>query len=83
MNGLDQRREKMQKALNLVLGFVLGGLFGGAIGLLLTPMSGDELRSEVREYSRQIKQDVDSAATAKRVQLEHELANLRGEVVSE
>ncbi len=38
----------MQKALNLVLGMVLGGLVGSALGLLLTPMSGDELRMELK-----------------------------------
>ncbi len=73
----------MQKALNLVLGFVLGGLFGSAITLLLTPMSGDELRTEMKEYTRQVKSDVEQAATARRAELELELAQLRGEVISE
>ncbi len=73
----------MQKALNLVLGFVLGGLFGSAIALLLTPYSGDELRMEVREYTRQVKSEVEQAANARRVELERELADLRGEVVTE
>jgi gas vesicle protein len=73
----------MQKALNLVLGFVLGGLFGSAVTLLLTPMSGNELRTEVKEYTRQVKSEVDQAATARRAELEHELAHLRGEVVTE
>lgn len=73
----------MQKALNLVLGLVLGGLVGSAVALLLTPMSGDELRMEVRDYSRQVRNDVEQAATARRVELERELANLRGEVVTD
>lgn len=73
----------MQKALNFVLGAVLGGLFGGAIALLLTPVSGDELRMQVNEYTRQVKSEVEQAATARRVELERELADLRGEVVTE
>ena len=73
----------MQKALNLVLGLVLGGLFGSTIALLLTPMSGDELRMEVKEYSRQVKTEVEQAANARRVELERELANMRGEVVTD
>jgi gas vesicle protein len=73
----------MQKALNLVLGFVLGGLVGGALALLLTPVSGDELRMDVREYTRQIKSEVQQAANARRAELERELADLRGEVVTE
>ena len=73
----------MQKALNLVLGLVLGGLFGSTIAFLLTPMSGDELRMEVKEYSRQVKTEVEQAANARRVELERELANMRGEVVTD
>lgn len=73
----------MQKALNFVLGLVLGGLVGSATALLLTPMSGDELRMEMREYSRQVRSEVESAANARRVELERELADLRGEVKAE
>lgn len=73
----------MQKALNFVLGMVLGAMAGSALALLLTPMSGDELRMEVRDYTRQVKSDVEEAANARRVELERELANLRGEVVTD
>jgi len=73
----------MQKALNLVLGMVLGGLVGSAVALLLTPMSGDELRMEVRDYSRHVRSEVEHAANARRAQLERELADLRGEVVTD
>jgi len=73
----------MQKALNLVLGMVLGGLVGSTLALLLTPMSGDELRMEVKDYTRRVKNEVESAATARRAELERELANLRGEVVTD
>lgn len=73
----------MQKAINLVLGLVLGGLVGSALALLLTPVSGDELRMEVKEYSRQVRNEVEQAAAARRTELERELANLRGEVVTD
>lgn len=73
----------MQKALNLVLGLVLGGLVGSAVALLLTPMSGDELRMEVKDYSRHVRSEVEQAANARRAQLERELADLRGEVVTD
>ncbi len=73
----------MQKALNLVLGLVLGGLVGSALTLLLTPVSGDELLMEVKEYSRQVKSEIEQAANARRVELERELADMRGEVVTE
>jgi gas vesicle protein len=73
----------MQKALNFVLGMVLGALVGSALALLLTPMSGDELRMEMREYSRQVKDEVEQAANARRAELERELANMRGEVMTD
>ncbi len=73
----------MQKALNFVLGLVLGGLVGSTLTLLLTPVSGDELRMQVNEYTRQVKSEVEQAANARRVELERELADLRGEVVTE
>jgi gas vesicle protein len=72
----------MGKVLNFILGFVLGGLVGGSIALLLTPMSGNELRTEVEDYTRQVRHEVEQAASARRLELERELANLRGEVVT-
>ncbi len=73
----------MQKAVNFVVGLILGGLVGGSLGLLLTPMSGDELRMEMREYSRQVRNEVELAANARRAELQRELADLRGEVVTD
>ncbi len=73
----------MQKALNFVLGFILGSLVGSALALLLTPLSGDQLRMDVREYTRQVRNEVEQAAKARRVELERELADMRGEVVTE
>jgi len=49
----------------------------------LTPMSGDELRTQVNEYTRQVKSEVEQAANARRAELERELADLRGEVITE
>ncbi len=72
----------MQKAINFILGAILGGLVGSAVALLLTPMSGMELRSEIEEYTRQVKREVEEAANMRRVELERELADLRGEVVT-
>jgi len=73
----------MHKVFNFVLGFALGGLVGSAVALLLTPLSGDELRSEVQDYTRQIRGEVEQAAAVRRAELEHELARMRGEVIAE
>jgi gas vesicle protein len=73
----------VQRIMNFVLGFVLGSLVGSAAALLLTPLSGDELRSEVRDYTRQVRYEVEQAAAARRAELELELAKMRGEVVTD
>ena len=73
----------MLKVANLFLGAILGGLVGSAIALLLTPMSGDELRMEVKSYTQHVKEEVEKAATTRRIELERELSNLRGEVVTQ
>jgi gas vesicle protein len=73
----------MNKVLNFLLGFVLGGLTGSAAALLLTPRSGDALRSDVRDYTLQVRHEVEQAAAARRAELERELARLRGEVTAE
>ena len=70
----------MQKALNLVIGMVLGSMVGSSLALLLAPMSGNRLRTEIKDYSRQVRQEVEQAATTRRIELERELADLRGEV---
>jgi gas vesicle protein len=72
----------MGKALNLLLGAILGGLVGSSLALLLAPMSGDELRTELKDYTRRMKNEMESAAEARRIELENELAALRGEVSS-
>jgi gas vesicle protein len=73
----------MQKTFNFFLGAVLGGLVGSSLALLLTPVSGGELRMQVNEYTRQVKNEVEQAANTRRLELERELADLRGEVVTE
>lgn len=73
----------MQKVLNFVFGFVMGGLVGSSIALLMAPMSGNRLRSEFQDYTRQVRQEVEHAAAVRRQELERELANLRGEVITD
>lgn len=73
----------MSKVFNFLLGFVLGGLVGSTVVLLMTPLSGEELRSEVQDYTRQVRYEVEQAAAARRAELERELARLRGEVVTD
>jgi gas vesicle protein len=73
----------MSKVASLFIGAILGGLVGSALALLLAPMSGNDLRSEVNHYTRRISQEVEQAAATRRAELERELANLRGEVITQ
>lgn len=73
----------MQRVLNFVLGFVLGALAGSTIALLIAPMSGNDLRAEMNEYSRHVRHEVEQAANLRRIELERELAHLRGEVITD
>jgi gas vesicle protein len=73
----------MSKVASLFIGAILGGMVGSALALLLAPMSGNDLRSEVDHYARQISQEVEQAAATRRAELERELANLRGEVITQ
>ena len=73
----------MQKVAKLLLGAILGGLIASAVVLLLTPMSGNELRANLQGYFRQVGVEVEKAASQRRAELERELADLRGEVITQ
>jgi gas vesicle protein len=58
-------------------------MVGSSIALLTAPMSGNRLRIEFQDYTRQVRQEVEQAAAARRSELERELSNLRGEVITD
>lgn len=73
----------MRKVAIFILGAALGGLVGSALTLLLTPMAGSRLRSEVQNYTHHLREEVERAAVLRRKELERELASLRGEVITD
>ena len=73
----------MQKALNFMIGMVAGALLGSAVTLLMTPMSGNQVRADLQTYRDQMKNEIELAAQTRRAELEKQLARLRGEIVSE
>ena len=73
----------MRKVATLLIGAILGGLIASAVVLLLTPMSGNELRANLQGYFRQVGIEVEKAAAQRRAELERELADLRGEVITQ
>ncbi len=67
----------MKRVLSFLSGAVMGALVGSTLALLLTPASGNEIRMKMLEKVRKIQEEVKSAADARRVELEEQLANLR------
>ncbi len=58
-------------------GFMMGSLLGGLLALLLTPDTGENVRSQARGFVQNFGSDVRKAAAERRTQLEMELENLR------
>lgn len=67
----------MKRVTNFLTGFFFGALLGGMITLLLTPSSGDELRTQLQARAQSIQDEVKAAAVARRAELEGQLAALR------
>lgn len=63
---------KESSAGDFIAGFFLGGVFGAAIALLFTPVSGDEMREQIRDKSIELKdraEDLSVEATKKAEEL--------------
>ena len=67
----------MRKFLSFLVGAILGGLVGAIAAILLAPVSGSDLRGQVRERAMKIQDEVKAAAAARRAELEEQLATLR------
>lgn len=67
----------MKGIMSFLSGAVLGSLVGAAIALLLTPASGEELRTQVRDRAEHIQLEMKEAAASRRAELERQLATMR------
>ena len=67
----------MNRTFNFLLGALIRGLVGATVAILLTPASGEELRSQMKMRADHIRADVMEAAAERRAELEHQLAALR------
>ena len=67
----------MKRIFSFLMGTMLGALAGAALAILLTPQSGDDLRGGMRERVLNLKNELTSAASSRKIELERQLANLR------
>jgi gas vesicle protein len=67
----------MRKFGYFILGAFVGGVLGSSLALLFAPYSGKGFRSQIREQTLKTMDEVKSAASQKRIQLEKQLSDLR------
>ena len=67
----------MRKIFGFMIGVFVGSLVGSTIALLLTPESGDELRTELRSRGDSFVNQVRTAADSRRIELRGRLESLR------
>lgn len=67
----------MRRIFGFVIGIFVGWLVGGTIALLLAPQTGEDLRGALRSRSTSFLGEIQSAANARRAQLEQQLAAMR------
>lgn len=60
-----------------MLGAFTGGLLGAAVALLLTPVTGDQLRLEASSRIQRLQKELTEARDQKRAELESQLQALR------
>ena len=67
----------MSRFVNFIFGAMLGGLVGTTLAFLFTPVSGENLRRQIRETAIDIQEEVRHAANDRRIELEKQLETLR------
>jgi gas vesicle protein len=70
----------MKRFTSFMTGVFWGALVGSVAVLLLTPESGDQLRSKITERTQTFRDEVQQAYAARVAQLEAELEELRSQV---
>jgi gas vesicle protein len=63
--------------MSFLAGALCGALVGSVTAILLAPLSGDELRLQIRQRTENFRDEVKDAYQARVTQLETELENLR------
>lgn len=67
----------MRRLFSFLLGIAGGALVGATLAILLTPASGEELRTELRNRAKRFCDELQEAADQRRAELERELDDMR------
>lgn len=67
----------MQRTLSFIFGAITGALVGATLMVLFTPAPGETIRSDLRNRIQALQDQMQSAAAARRQELENQLAQMR------
>ena len=67
----------MNRIISFFSGVVMGALVGSTLALLLTPASGEEIRTKMAEQAKRVQDEVKKATETRRIELESQLDSLR------
>lgn len=67
----------MRQIFSFLLGTASGALVGATLAILLTPASGEDLRSELRDRVKRFRGELQDAADERRAELERQLEAMR------
>ena len=67
----------MKKFLSFLAGAVMGSLVGATMALLLAPSSGEALRGQIQNRMIALQDELQEAASEKKIELERYLDDLR------
>jgi gas vesicle protein len=60
-----------------LIGILVGGLVGATVALLLAPVSGENLRGQLRDRGQTFLNDIRHSADVRRIELRSRLESLR------
>jgi gas vesicle protein len=72
----------MRRIFGFLIGVLVGALVGSMVALLMTPGSGEQLRTQIRERGQSFANQIRSAADSRRIELRSRLEYLRTPRVS-
>ena len=73
----DREENQMNRVISFISGAIMGALVGATLAILLTPASGEEIRTRMQDQIQKIQEEIKTATESRRAELEEQLATLR------